>query len=72
MKLQILPSSFAHTTAMSATGELVIHLIAGEPIAARGLLGAGFIEPASRAVVGFGEAENAKLTVEQTCGEFPS
>ena len=28
MKPRILPSSFAHTTAMSATGELVIHIFA--------------------------------------------
>ena len=28
MKPRILPSSLAHTTAMSATGELVIHILA--------------------------------------------
>ena len=71
MKPRILPSSFAQTTAMSATGELVIQIFAPVRLIAVGdLLGAGHHRAGIGAVVGFGEAEAADEFAGRELGQI--
>ena len=71
MKPRISPSSFAHTTATSAIGELVIHILAPvSAIAAGDFLGARRHRAGIGAVVGLGQAEAADDLAARELGQI--